>query len=265
MPIGMLWVRISDIVEEMRRKKIESELQNSGWVSADMMGGGSAGGIQPDLQFQPPPGSNNFGPGGAPPGGPMRPQGAPQPQTGPVTIDDWFSLEPVGRIHLAMTFGKCASAHGRCRVLMRRQPSTRLIRHHSTSDLVEKALFARVKRTSSNSTATSSFNSNSTTLCAALSVESFSSTLPVCSVRTATTLAIKSVIRRWLPNVSRSRTPKPTPMRLNSTIVSPIDLRTFPTWALIGAVIVVIFCRLVESRQRSVQVCCLWNICFRTY
>jgi hypothetical protein len=33
-PIGMLWVRISDIAEEMRRKKIETELNASGWVSA---------------------------------------------------------------------------------------------------------------------------------------------------------------------------------------------------------------------------------------
>jgi hypothetical protein len=109
LPIGMLWVRISDIVEEMRRKKIESELQNSGWVSADMMGGNS-GGVQPDMQFQPPPGSNNLGAGG-PPGG-MRPaQGGPQPQTGPVLIDDWFSLEPVGRIHLVMSFGKHPLRH----------------------------------------------------------------------------------------------------------------------------------------------------------
>jgi hypothetical protein len=105
LPIGMLWVRISDIAEEMRRKKIESELQNSGWVSADMMGG-NAGAIQPDLQFQPPPGSSNFGPGGPPPGA-MRPmQGGAQPQTGPVVIDDWFSLEPVGRIRLTMSFGR---------------------------------------------------------------------------------------------------------------------------------------------------------------
>lgn len=106
LPIGMQWIRISDIVEEMRRKKIESELQNSGWVSADMMGGGS-GNIQPDLQFQPPPGSSSFGPGGAPAGG-ARPNqmGGPQPQTGPVTLDEWFSLEPVGRIHLNMSFAK---------------------------------------------------------------------------------------------------------------------------------------------------------------
>ncbi|KAH7388848.1 protein kinase C [Pyrenochaeta sp. MPI-SDFR-AT-0127] len=104
LPIGMLWVRISDIAEEMRRKKIETELQNSGWVSADKMGGS---GIQPDLQFQPPPGQSFAGAGGPAPGG-MRPQGqgGPQPLTGPVMIDDWFSLEPVGRIHLTMSFAK---------------------------------------------------------------------------------------------------------------------------------------------------------------
>lgn len=105
----MLWVRISDIAEEMRRKKVETELQNSGWVSADKMGGNS--GPQPDLQFQPPPGQSYAAASGPIPGGMgMRPQGAgggaPQPQTGPIFIDDWFSLEPVGRIHLTMAFGK---------------------------------------------------------------------------------------------------------------------------------------------------------------
>jgi hypothetical protein len=254
LPIGMLWVRISDIVEEMRRKKIESELQNSGWVSADMMGGG-AGAIQPDLQFQPPPGSNNLGPGGAPPGGGMRPpQGGPQPQTGPVTIDDWFSLEPVGRIHLSMSFGKCTPICGSS-VLTRQQPSTRATRRHLTSDLVAKALFASVKKRSLNNMATSSCNSNSTTSCVALFAASSSSTLPACSVRTVTTLATRSVIRKSLPNVSRSQMPRPTQTRPNSTIAFPIASKTFPTWVLTGAVIVVIFCHLVESRQRSVQVC----------
>ncbi|KAH6615116.1 protein kinase C [Boeremia exigua] len=103
LPIGMLWVRISDIAEEMRRKKIETELQTSGWVAADKMGGHA--GIQPDLQFQPPPGQNPAGGAGAGPGG-MRPAGGAQPQTGPIVIDDWFSLEPVGRIHLSMAFAR---------------------------------------------------------------------------------------------------------------------------------------------------------------
>lgn len=111
LPIGMLWVRISDIAEELRRKKIESELQSSGWVSADKMAGDT--GPRPDLQFQPPPGPSNAGAGGPAPGA-MRPAttaGAtgPQPQTGPVFIDAWFSLEPVGRIQLTIAFGMCTT------------------------------------------------------------------------------------------------------------------------------------------------------------
>src|SRR5436305_3647001 len=38
LPIGMLWIRISDIVEELRRKKIEQDISATGWVSADNMG-----------------------------------------------------------------------------------------------------------------------------------------------------------------------------------------------------------------------------------
>lgn len=122
LPIGMLWVRISDVAEEMRRKKIETELQNSGWVAADKMSGHA--GIQPDLQFQPPPGQNNAGA--------MRPPGAAQPQTGPIMIDDWFSLEPVGRIHLTMSFGKQLSYFRVLYILMQLKPNTRITSKHST-------------------------------------------------------------------------------------------------------------------------------------
>jgi hypothetical protein len=255
----MLWVRISDIVEEMRRKKIESDLQNSGWVSADMMGG-NAGGIQPDLQFQPPPGSGNFGPGGVP-GGPMRlPQGAPQPQTGPVVIDDWFSLEPVGRIRLTLSFSQFSHIYIIRSELTDDQPSTLETRHPLMSDSVERALFARVKKRSSNSMATSSCSNSSTTSCAAPSVASSSNTLPACNVRIATTLVTKSAIRRSLPSVSRNRTPKPILMRRSSTTVFLIVSRTSRIWALIGAAIVVISFRLVESRQRDATVRWLQNL-----
>ncbi|PWY95860.1 protein kinase c [Aspergillus sclerotioniger CBS 115572] len=76
-PIGMLWVRISDIAEEMRRKKIESEFNASG-------PGGPAGGS-----------GQAYGDatGGASAGG-------------QVMIDSWFALEPVGRIYLSMSFAK---------------------------------------------------------------------------------------------------------------------------------------------------------------
>lgn len=105
-PIGMLWLRISDIAEEMRRKKIETEFNASGWVSADKMDGGSGGPRRqgsggPTLSPQQPahgghPGAPAPNYGGAP--------GA--PFGGPVMIDAWFALEPVGRIHLTMSFGK---------------------------------------------------------------------------------------------------------------------------------------------------------------
>lgn len=102
-PIGMLWVRISDIAEEMRRKKIETELQASGWVSADKMD--SSGMPRHDHL-----GSSMGSPGQAGPGGrqapPSQPHGEASGNQPAVMIDSWFALEPVGRIHLSMSFGK---------------------------------------------------------------------------------------------------------------------------------------------------------------
>ncbi|KAI1081806.1 hypothetical protein F5B20DRAFT_57975 [Whalleya microplaca] len=107
LPIAMLWVRISDIVEEMRRKRIEAEVNNSGWVSADRMGGA---GVPPpqfpmDPQQQPqfgvPPPTS---PGMPAPPQSFGPQAAPQPASQP--IDAWFNLEPTGSIHLSLNFMK---------------------------------------------------------------------------------------------------------------------------------------------------------------
>ncbi|KAJ5527237.1 AGC-kinase C-terminal [Penicillium frequentans] len=103
-PIGMLWVRISDIAEEMRRKKIETELNASGWVSADKMGDsstprsdhhpGSLGSSQGGANFQ----------GMAPPMGQQPGENSNAPPS--VMIDSWFALEPFGSIHLSMSFAK---------------------------------------------------------------------------------------------------------------------------------------------------------------
>lgn len=90
-PIGMLWIRISDIAEEMRRKKMETEFNASGWVSADKMAGQD-------------PGAHASASGQAT----SRPHAAataPSGPSGPVLIDSWFALEPVGRVHLTMSFG----------------------------------------------------------------------------------------------------------------------------------------------------------------
>ncbi|KAI1658399.1 hypothetical protein F4813DRAFT_47532 [Daldinia decipiens] len=108
LPIAMLWVRISDIVEEMRKKRIEAEVSNSGWVSADRMGGGP--GVPPpqfpmDPQQPPQVIAGPTSPGLAGPGQQQfGPQAVPQVTSQP--IDAWFNLEPTGSIHLSLNFIK---------------------------------------------------------------------------------------------------------------------------------------------------------------
>ncbi|KUL91181.1 hypothetical protein ZTR_00876 [Talaromyces verruculosus] len=97
-PIGMLWMRISDIAEEMRRKKIETDLASNGWVSADKMSQGAPGRPNPNAPLSP------TGAHGQPQQPGNTPGGA---GTGnAVLIDSWFALEPVGRIHMQVSFAK---------------------------------------------------------------------------------------------------------------------------------------------------------------
>ncbi|KAG6036437.1 Serine/threonine kinase [Claviceps citrina] len=106
MPIGFLWVRISDIVEEMRRKRIEAEMNSSGWVSADQMGTPSS----PPGQLPLSPSQGGFGGQGhgsdpsSYSGGP--PPHVPQPQINTGPIEAWFNLEPTGQVQLQMSFVK---------------------------------------------------------------------------------------------------------------------------------------------------------------
>lgn len=107
LPIGLLWIRISDIVEEMRRRRIEAEINSSGWVSADRMANDPSPAQFPmsptQTQFNPPPGSSGSSatlvnpPSGAGAGNNVVPA---QP------IDAWFALEPTGAVHLTISFTK---------------------------------------------------------------------------------------------------------------------------------------------------------------
>lgn len=105
MPIGLLWIRISDIAEDLRRKKIEQEISGTGWVSAETM----------ENNPRPNEGAYSYGQGLVGPsaagasgaglytntqGGPQAPQGS-----GALVIDAWFALEPVGQVHLSLSFG----------------------------------------------------------------------------------------------------------------------------------------------------------------
>lgn len=106
-PIGMLWIRIADIAEEMRRKKMESELNSSQWVTADKMEN-SSGHSRQDSAYSSTKESQNRNSKG--PAGREPPSGlANQQSSNNAAIDAWFALEPVGSIHLTMSFSKCYS------------------------------------------------------------------------------------------------------------------------------------------------------------
>ncbi|KAL6719228.1 Serine/threonine kinase [Lecanora helva] len=105
-PIAMLWIRISDIAEEMRRKKIEADL-GGGWATADKMESGSmqsrhdsayASSTQSSIANR----DNRDSRGSR---GNM-PQSAQANASNPTDIDAWFALEPVGRIQLTLSFQK---------------------------------------------------------------------------------------------------------------------------------------------------------------
>ncbi|GAA6041820.1 hypothetical protein JCM8097_007179 [Rhodosporidiobolus ruineniae] len=100
-PIGMLWLRLSDIVEELRRKKMGAEA-GPGWVTAARVAQGSGGsGSGSAGQDVPVPGAGALGRGETLSGGAP---GAPgQKGEG---IDAWFAVEPEGAIRLQLNFVK---------------------------------------------------------------------------------------------------------------------------------------------------------------
>lgn len=95
-PIGLLWLRISDLVEAQRRQKVMMESGAGGWVTAHAMGGPNAGGMPSHMAS---PGDMNaplsMGGGDGPGGLSTQAEG----------IDTWFSVEPAGAIALQLSFG----------------------------------------------------------------------------------------------------------------------------------------------------------------
>jgi classical protein kinase C len=107
-PIGMLWIRLSDVVDELRRKKVGAEA-GAGWVTAAGMEG-SAGPSAPHAHHQH---SNSMGGGGSqaldtPVAAHLlanAQSAALRPGTTVDGIDAWFSVEPAGQIDLHLNFG----------------------------------------------------------------------------------------------------------------------------------------------------------------
>lgn len=106
-PTGMLWIRISDIAEEMRRKKIEADLGGSQWVTADKMENGAGGHSRQDSAYSSLQQSQHRGERDSRASfGRDAQYGESQAPANPGAIDAWFALEPVGSIHLTMSFSK---------------------------------------------------------------------------------------------------------------------------------------------------------------
>lgn len=96
-PIGLLWIRINDLVEALRRQKVGMESGQGGWVTAGAMHGDSPGGSMH-------PGGMDAPLGGGPQGSGMT-FGTPTAEG----IDAWFAVEPAGAIALHLNFGMVLS------------------------------------------------------------------------------------------------------------------------------------------------------------
>ncbi|CCF49470.1 hypothetical protein NDA11_001901 [Ustilago hordei] len=102
-PVGMLWIRISDIVEEQRKKKFgqvpdasqHGHGPSDGWVTADSV--------------QPQAGGGPYAPASAPgmDGSTYNtPAGVPVPNGPSDGVEAWFAIEPAGAIYLRLNFIK---------------------------------------------------------------------------------------------------------------------------------------------------------------
>lgn len=94
LPIGFLWVRISDIAEELRRRRIEQEIAGSGWVSAEKAQ--AEGSIGPGGRISPVRGEQVYPRQGSQ-ASPIQARGG--------GVEAWFALEPAGQILLTLDFG----------------------------------------------------------------------------------------------------------------------------------------------------------------
>ena len=94
-PIGMLWLRVSDLMEALRRQKVGIEGQGAGWVTAATAASmGPRQGTAPD--------SVTLHSSGT-----LRAPGySGLDGKGPDGIDGWWSVEPAGAISIRLDFGE---------------------------------------------------------------------------------------------------------------------------------------------------------------
>lgn len=102
-PIALLWLKIQDLVDALRRQRVNQESGQGGWVTAGDMS---------NIPGMPQPGHHPSGSGDHQPpfnsGGSLPQGGATSVGYGSQSdgIDAWFALEPVGAIALKLNFVK---------------------------------------------------------------------------------------------------------------------------------------------------------------
>ncbi|KAG0196573.1 Serine/threonine kinase [Mortierella sp. GBA30] len=112
-PIGLFWLKISDLVEELRRKKVEAD-NEAAWVAANVQ----------DLVARTP----TIRPGTGPLGD--------NPINGVEGIESWWDLEPIGQISLKFNFVKDVAVRkrpsklGRQGAVRKRKDEVREIQGH---------------------------------------------------------------------------------------------------------------------------------------
>lgn len=98
-PIGITWLNLNDIVEALRRAKVQEEGKGGGWVTAGAMRDSSYSGSSTDP-------SAGFIPGlpyeQTAPSAPFGPQGQGQTTDG---VEAWFSVVPSGALGMQISFG----------------------------------------------------------------------------------------------------------------------------------------------------------------
>jgi len=99
MPIGLLWLRLNDVAEALRKQRVGTETQGA-WVTAAGMRDGMTG-------ASPPPDAMH-GAGGPDPNmryGQRPTMDAAPNQLGAEGITSWFGVEPAGALALDINFG----------------------------------------------------------------------------------------------------------------------------------------------------------------
>lgn len=104
-PVGLLWIRLSDVVEELRKKRVGQDGAGPGWVTANRIEGQGhsphesplGSGEQPysqQTQLNQPTGY-----------GPNSSQIIPNGGASSEGLTAWFAVEPEGQIQLQLNFG----------------------------------------------------------------------------------------------------------------------------------------------------------------